>query len=137
MRSAPGSTFFPSSLEWAPLLSVFLSFCVGNIYYIWAGSGKFSLGSATNRKTLSLHHYVPLYVLVMTSTLTCIHIVLDHKFGYLSLLPNLLTSYGWNPGRRIYKWFGQRVYEKTGDMDTTFKQVFCSSHRLYSLFNCF
>ncbi|CAG5125631.1 unnamed protein product, partial [Candidula unifasciata] len=52
------------------------------------------------------------------------NIFLDHKFGYLSLLPNLLTSYGWNPGQRIYKWFGQRVFDKTGDMDTTFKQVY-------------
>ncbi|CAG5133968.1 unnamed protein product, partial [Candidula unifasciata] len=56
-------------------------------------------------------------------------IFLDHKFGYLSLLPNLLTSYGWNPGNRIYKWFGQRICDKTGDMDTTFKQVYERYHR--------
>ncbi|XP_005094079.1 uncharacterized protein LOC101851335 [Aplysia californica] len=50
-------------------------------------------------------------------------IFLDHKFGYLSLLPNLLSSYGWNPGKKIYKWFGQKLEHKTGNPDVTFKQV--------------
>ncbi|CAL1548192.1 unnamed protein product [Lymnaea stagnalis] len=52
------------------------------------------------------------------------NIFLDHKCGYLSLIPNLLKSYGWNPGKRINQWFGEKVYEKTGNMDTTFKQVY-------------
>ena len=48
----------------------------------------------------------------------------DHKFGYLSLLPNLLSAYGWNPGKRIYKWLGKQIAAKTdNNPDTTFKQV--------------
>ncbi|XP_055866055.1 uncharacterized protein LOC106061303 [Biomphalaria glabrata] len=52
------------------------------------------------------------------------NIFLDHKCGFLSLVPNLLRFYGWNPGNRIYRWFGERIYEKTGNVDTTFKQVY-------------
>lgn len=33
--------------------------------------------------------------------------LLDAKFGILSLLPNLLTGYGWNPAARLYNWFGE------------------------------
>lgn len=56
-------------------------------------------------------------------------IFLDHRFGILSLLPNLLTSYGWNPGNRIYKWFGQRIEHKMGDADITFKQLHARTGR--------
>ncbi|RUS74313.1 hypothetical protein EGW08_017922 [Elysia chlorotica] len=52
------------------------------------------------------------------------NIFLDHRFGYLSLIPNLLTSYGWNPGKRIYKWFGHKMADRTGDPDITFKEVY-------------
>ncbi|GFO21426.1 hypothetical protein PoB_004793100 [Plakobranchus ocellatus] len=57
------------------------------------------------------------------------NIFLDHRFGYLSLIPNLLSSYGWNPGKRIYKWFGHKLAERTGDPDITFKEVYDMYHR--------
>lgn len=49
--------------------------------------------------------------------------VSDAKFGVLSLLPNLLTGYGWNPGNRIYNWFGEVMEKKTGNKDVTFGEV--------------
>lgn len=47
----------------------------------------------------------------------------DASFGYLSLLPNLLRGYGWNPGNRIYEWFGMVIAKKTNDPDITFGEV--------------
>lgn len=54
----------------------------------------------------------------------------DHKCGYCSLLPNLLTGYGWNPGEKIYELFGDYLALKCKDKadiknkkDVTFKQV--------------
>jgi hypothetical protein len=35
-----------------------------------------------------------------------------------------LTGYGWNPGNRIYQWFGQALAKKAnGNADLTFLQV--------------
>ena len=48
---------------------------------------------------------------------------LDARFGVLSLLPNLLQGYGWNPGNRIYNWFGEVMEQKTGSKDITFSEV--------------
>lgn len=48
----------------------------------------------------------------------------DASFGYFSLLPNLLTGYGWNPGNRIYQWFGEALAKKSkGNPDITFLEV--------------
>lgn len=49
--------------------------------------------------------------------------MLDHTCGYCSLLPNLLKGFGWNPGKRMLKWFGEQLKERTGDGDITFKEV--------------
>lgn len=49
---------------------------------------------------------------------------LDAKFGVLSLLPNLLTGYGWNPGNRIYNWFGEVIEKKMGNKDLTFGELY-------------
>lgn len=51
-------------------------------------------------------------------------IFLDHTCGYFSLLPNLIKGYGWNPGKRIFEWFGEALRERTGDPDITFKEVY-------------
>ncbi|XP_065929686.1 uncharacterized protein [Magallana gigas] len=47
----------------------------------------------------------------------------DAKFGILSLLPNLLTGYGWNPAARLYNWFGELLEKKMGNKDVTFYEV--------------
>lgn len=47
----------------------------------------------------------------------------DHSCGYCSLLPNLLRDFGWNPGKKIYNWFGDKVKSKTNNADLTFKEV--------------
>jgi len=47
----------------------------------------------------------------------------DHTCGYCSLLPNLLKGFGWNPGKRMLRWFGEQLKERTGDSDITFKEV--------------
>ncbi|XP_062596014.1 uncharacterized protein LOC134257419 isoform X2 [Saccostrea cucullata] len=49
---------------------------------------------------------------------------LDAKFGVLSLLPNLLSGYGWNPGNRIYNWFGEKMEQKMGNKDVTFGELY-------------
>ncbi|XP_067650146.1 uncharacterized protein [Haliotis asinina] len=50
-------------------------------------------------------------------------VFLDHQCGYCSLLPNLMRGYGWNPGKKIFEWFGNQLEAKTQDKDITFKQV--------------
>ncbi|XP_041365150.1 uncharacterized protein LOC121380414 [Gigantopelta aegis] len=50
-------------------------------------------------------------------------IFMDHRCGYCSLLPNLITRYGWNPGRRIFEWFGYKLEAKTGNPDITFEEL--------------
>ncbi|KAJ8313899.1 hypothetical protein KUTeg_008460 [Tegillarca granosa] len=49
---------------------------------------------------------------------------LDHSYGYLSLLPNLIYGYGWNPGKRIYDWFGEKIAKKVGNPDITFSELY-------------
>lgn len=51
-------------------------------------------------------------------------IFLDHSCGYFSLLPNLVKGYGWNPGKRIFQWFGEALQAKTGNADITFSEVY-------------
>ena len=56
----------------------------------------------------------------------------DHKFGVLSLLPNLLKGFGWNPGKKLLKWFGEVLEEATENADITFSQV---GFKIYFIFN--
>lgn len=56
-------------------------------------------------------------------------ILVDHTCGYCSLLPNLLKGFGWNPGKRMLKWFGEQLKERTGDSDITFKEVLERFHK--------
>lgn len=53
-----------------------------------------------------------------------INTVLDATCASCSLLPNLLKHFGWHPARRLFEWFGDRLEEKTGDADITFKQLY-------------
>ncbi|KXJ23340.1 Uncharacterized protein R571 [Exaiptasia diaphana] len=50
-------------------------------------------------------------------------ILVDHNCGYCSLLPNLLKGFGWNPGKKLIKWFGEQLRERAGDADVTFREV--------------
>nr|XP_034310168.1 uncharacterized protein LOC105319593 [Crassostrea gigas] len=56
-------------------------------------------------------------------------IVLDAKCGILSLLPNLLTRYGWHPGNRFYNWLGQLLEKKMGNKDVTFDEHYRKTGR--------
>ncbi|GAB1601046.1 uncharacterized protein LOC115216501, partial [Argonauta hians] len=51
-------------------------------------------------------------------------LMLDHKWGYLSLLPNLLQDYGWNPGKKIDEWFRNVFRLKTGNPNITFWEIY-------------
>ncbi|CAG5119290.1 unnamed protein product [Candidula unifasciata] len=53
-------------------------------------------------------------------------IFLDHSCGYLSLIPNLLRRWGWNPGHKIFKWFGDRIKARTvtNNPDLTFYELY-------------
>lgn len=48
---------------------------------------------------------------------------LDGTCGLLSLLPNMFRHYGWNPGERAMRWFGECLAVKTGNPDITFQEV--------------
>ncbi|XP_070566611.1 uncharacterized protein [Ptychodera flava] len=48
----------------------------------------------------------------------------DYRFGILSFLPNLIRHYGWNHGRNMLEWFGDKLKDKTGNADITFKQLY-------------
>ena len=50
-------------------------------------------------------------------------ILADHSCGLCSVLPNLLSGFGWNPGRKILRWFGETLEKKTGNADITFMDV--------------
>nr|XP_006814560.1 PREDICTED: uncharacterized protein LOC102806773 [Saccoglossus kowalevskii] len=52
------------------------------------------------------------------------HVTLDHGYGYLSLIPNIIRGYGWNPGEKLLEWFGAKFEAKTGNKDITFKELF-------------
>ncbi|XP_059164777.1 uncharacterized protein LOC131947543 [Physella acuta] len=53
-------------------------------------------------------------------------IFLDHSCGYFSLLPNLLSKFGWNPGDRFSDWCGDMIKEKssTANPDMTFYDLY-------------
>ncbi|XP_070567001.1 uncharacterized protein YqhO-like [Ptychodera flava] len=53
-------------------------------------------------------------------------LAVDHSFGILSLLPNLIRHYGWNPGKKLFDWFGDKLAEKPeiGNRDITFKELY-------------
>ncbi|XP_070567300.1 uncharacterized protein [Ptychodera flava] len=48
----------------------------------------------------------------------------DHSCGILSLLPNFVGNYGWNPGKTMYEWLGQKFEAKTGNKDITFREAY-------------
>ena len=58
--------------------------------------------------------------------------LVDHRFGVLSLLPNLLKGFGWNPGKKLLKWFGKVLEETTENADITFSQV---GFKIYFILN--
>jgi len=53
----------------------------------------------------------------------------DHRCGYCSLLPNLKSGYGWNPGKRLEKWLGEKVRAKTGNANSTFLDIYKKTGR--------
>lgn len=55
--------------------------------------------------------------------LSIVYFFKDAKFGVLSLLPNLLSGYGWNPGLKLYNWMGEVIEKKVGNKDITFGEV--------------
>ncbi|XP_048773630.2 uncharacterized protein LOC125678888 [Ostrea edulis] len=48
----------------------------------------------------------------------------DARFGHLSLLPNLLRYFGWQPMNSLYKFTGELVEEKLGSKDATFMDLY-------------
>ena len=56
----------------------------------------------------------------------------DHSCGYCSILPNVIRKYGWNPGKKIDRWFGDVLVKKTGNADITFSEVcICICEHVY------
>ncbi|XP_077978956.1 uncharacterized protein LOC144434379 [Glandiceps talaboti] len=51
-------------------------------------------------------------------------VAIDHSCGYCSLIPNLLSHYGWNHGNKLMRYMGDKIAAKTGNRDITFKQLY-------------
>lgn len=49
--------------------------------------------------------------------------VIDAPYGYFSLIPNMISGYGWHPGVKLMKFLGEVISMKTGDPDITFAEV--------------
>ena len=65
------------------------------------------------------------YSIILQSTNYSDQTVSDGTCGLLSLLPNMFRHYGWNPGERAMRWFGECLAVKTGNPDITFQEVSC------------
>ncbi|XP_071476931.1 uncharacterized protein [Diadema antillarum] len=53
----------------------------------------------------------------------------DASCGVLSAIPNVVRSYGWHPGRRLYEMVCRMVEEKLGDGTATFKDLYDQTGR--------
>ncbi|XP_076094797.1 uncharacterized protein LOC143065235 isoform X2 [Mytilus galloprovincialis] len=51
-------------------------------------------------------------------------IICDAPYGYFSLIPNMISGYGWHPGVKLMKFLGEVISMKTGDPDITFAEVY-------------
>ena len=60
---------------------------------------------------------------MILSPLTHLLLFIDGTCGLLSLLPNMFRHYGWNPGERATRWFGECLAVKTRNPDITFQEV--------------
>lgn len=50
--------------------------------------------------------------------------MLDFRFGRFSYLLNFLLGYGCNFVKKFYKWFGDLLEKKMGNIDVIFEEVF-------------
>ncbi|XP_072046282.1 uncharacterized protein [Amphiura filiformis] len=48
---------------------------------------------------------------------------------YLAFLPNMLTHYGWHPGKKMEKWIGEVLKEKLGNANATFEDLYKKYNR--------
>lgn len=53
----------------------------------------------------------------------------DARFGVFSGVVNMVTVFGWNPGEKLLAFLGDRLRERTGSEDVTFRQVLDRSGR--------
>lgn len=53
----------------------------------------------------------------------------DARWGMLSGLVNMVTVFGWNPGEKLLAFLGDRLRERTGSENVTFRQVLERSGR--------
>lgn len=61
---------------------------------------------------------------MLTVTLLPSSSLADARFGYCSILPNLIKHFGWHPGRKIFTWFGKAIEAKTNNANITFKELY-------------
>ncbi|KAK2147793.1 hypothetical protein LSH36_535g01018 [Paralvinella palmiformis] len=48
---------------------------------------------------------------------------IDHSCGCCGFYNNINKRFGWNPAKRFYRWFGERVKDAAGNADITFLEV--------------
>lgn len=73
--------------------------------------------------TLFVNFFLILRVIWFSKFIIIFFFYKDATFGVLSLLPNLLSGYGWNPGMKLYNWMGEVIEKKMGNKDITFGEV--------------
>ncbi|CAG2234026.1 unnamed protein product [Mytilus edulis] len=49
---------------------------------------------------------------------------IDAPYGFFSMIPNIMSKYGWHPGAKLMDFLGKIFSMKTGDPDITFAEVY-------------
>ena len=52
-----------------------------------------------------------------------VHVYADSRFGAMSMVPNLMKKFGWNPAGRFHDTIIKVLQEKTGVPNITFGEV--------------
>ena len=55
----------------------------------------------------------------------------DASLKYVTFVPRIMRSYGWNPGDKAERWIGKKIKERLGSEDATFLDV---SYYMYKSF---
>lgn len=51
-------------------------------------------------------------------------IICDAPYGFFSMIPNIMSKYGWHPGAKLMDFLGKIFSMKTDDPDITFAEVY-------------
>ena len=64
----------------------------------------------------------------------CLYVISDSTFGAISMVPNVMKRFGWNPANKFLNVLKQIMEENTGNPNITFREVCRSSTSFISVF---